>query len=189
MPMQQTRPIPLTPEAKRENARYLQVYEANLEQLKVVSLSILVWGPGPNRDSPIAEKRKDIRDELLLRGHNAMFSEDIPTRKNGLSQKSKEFAQAQAADLIIILVEDSAGALGEAHDFCNDPNLAPKTCVMVPRHYRKGYSGQGAFKDLEEAYGGIFWYGEGDIAICKVLTRAVRRAEALRNIRLRARTA
>ena len=61
-----------------------------------------------------------------------MFSEDLPIQTGNISEKSKEFAQARAAHLIIILVEDAPGALAEAHDFCNHPDIAPNVYVMIP---------------------------------------------------------
>jgi hypothetical protein len=114
-----------------------------------------------------------------------MFSEEISPKLKSLSLKSIEFSQAQAAHLIIILVEDSPGAVAEAHDFCNHPELAPKICVLIPRKYKKGYSAQGAIRDLENAYGGVYWYSDRDLTVCKVCARVVNRAEALRFLRYR----
>jgi hypothetical protein len=115
-----------------------------------------------------------------------MFSEDLGRAPTPTSQKTFEFAQAQSAHLILILVEDSPGALGEAHDFCNHPELAPKIFILIPSRYRKGYSAQGAIQDLENAYGGVFWYSEKDLTVCNVSTRAINRAEALRQLLFRA---
>src|SRR5215213_449981 len=124
-------PPPLTPEAEKERARFKAASETYLRSVQRIALSILVWGPDPNRDSVVARKRREIRDTLLGLGHNAMFSEDISPKSKHLSLKSLEFAQAQAAHLIIILLEDSPGAVAEAHDFCNHPEIAPKVCVLI----------------------------------------------------------
>jgi len=117
-----------------------------------------------------------------------MFSEDIglPTELGpsvSTSEKGKEFAQAIAADLVFVLLEDAPGALAEAHDFGNHPELASKMYVMIPRAYEEGYSARGAIKLLEDAYGNVFWYDPQDIESCKLLERAVARAEALRQLR------
>jgi hypothetical protein len=178
-------PEGLTPQGRKEWERFLAVYSANLKRAESISLSILVWGPDPQRDSPVSNKRKEIRDELNRLGHNAMFSENIPKDKSGISEKSKEFAEALAAHLIIILVEDSPGALAEAHDFCNHPDIAAKVLILVPRRYKKGYSARGAIKDLEDAHGGVVWYADGDLLVCKVCAHALRRAAALRHLRFR----
>ena len=149
-------PPGLTPAAQNERKRFEKEYRKFLKQRKKIALSILVWGQSPKRDSKAAAKRKAIRDKLIKRGHNAMFSEEIsgsPRKKPHLSEVVKEFAQAAVADLVIILPEDSAGALAEAHDFCGNPKLASKTLVLVPVAYAQGYSAQGAIADLENAYG------------------------------------
>lgn len=177
-------PIGLTEAARRENERFEARLNAFIREVREVSLSILVWGPNPQSSSPVAKKRIEIRDELMKLGHNARFSEDIraQTDELSLSEKAREFAQARAAHLIVILVEDAPGALAEAHDFGNDPEIAHKVCVMFPQKYRQGYSAQGAMKDLSDGYGGVYWYEEEDLEICKVRTRAVEWAEARRNI-------
>ena len=183
--MKTTLPNPLTPEAKREQERFLAAYNANLERAKCIALSILIWGPDPTHDSPVSRKRSEIRDRLIKWGHNAMFSEDIESNLIDLSEKSKEHAQALAAHLILILIEDSPGALAEAHDFCNDPEIAQKVFVLAPRRYKAGYSGKGALKDLNDAHGGVYWYTDNDLSVCQVCKAAVARAEALRQLRLR----
>jgi len=57
--------------------------------------------------------------------------------------------------------------------------------VMIPKKYRKGYSGKGAVRDLENGYGGVYWYGDTEIDDCDVLERALLRAEARRQIKAR----
>ncbi|MDA1054326.1 MAG: hypothetical protein O3C40_28100 [Planctomycetota bacterium] len=175
-------PPGLTKEAQEERKRFEEAYRAYLEEANKVALSVLVWGQNPMGKTRLANKRIQIRDELIELGHNAMFSEDIDLSVEGLSEKSKEFAQARAADLIVILLEDSPGALAETHDFCNHPEIGPKVYAMIPDKYEAGYSGRGAIKDLDEAYGGVYWYEEGEIQSCNVRTRAIARAEALRHI-------
>jgi hypothetical protein len=176
----------LTEAAKRKRAVFQEKYKAFMKNSRQTALTILVWGPNPQSDSPVANKRKEIVKELLKLGHHAAFSEEINGAEDGLSEKSKEFAQAHGADLIIILVEDAPGALAEAHDFCNVPKLAPNIYVMIPQKYKGGYSAQGAIKDLSDGYGGVYWYEDNELKICNILERAVRRAEARRQILFRA---
>jgi hypothetical protein len=183
---QRALPNGLTEHAKRERKRFEDAYEVLIEEVKKVSLTILVWGPNPESGSEVGQKRKKIRAELIRLGHNALFSEELDIHVGGISEKSKEFAQARAAHLIIVLVEEAPGALAETHDFCNDPNIAPNVFVMMPSKYRQGYSARGAIKDLQDAYGGVYWYKDGEIGRCTVLRRAVKRAEARRNILYRA---
>lgn len=176
-------PSGLNEAAQRERERFEAAYKAFLKEVQEVSLSVLVWGPNPQSDSPIARKRNEIRAELESLGHNAMFSEDLPVQTGNVSEKSKEFAQARAAHLIIILVEDAPGALAEAHDFCNHPDIAPNVYVMIPQKYQKGYSARGAIKDLSEGHGGVHWYKDEDLQVCNVRKQAVKRVEARRRMR------
>lgn len=180
--MEQGAATGLTEEARRARKRFMCGYRRMMREAKRVSLTVLVWGPSPDSKSPIAKKRVEIRDKLIELGHNAMFSEEVDGGESELSAKSKEFAQAKAADLIIILPEDAPGAIGEAHDFCEYPDIAPKVFVLVPKKYRQGYSGRGLFRDLEKGYGAVCWYGEGDMRSCEVLRRAVARVEARRQM-------
>jgi hypothetical protein len=176
-------PDGLNEAARRASTRFEAKYKAYMEDLRQkVALTILVWGPNLGSQSPVANKRKEIFQALQKLGHKAVFSENINVEVGNVSEKMKEFAQALAADLIIILLEDAPGALAEAHDFCNHPDLAPKIYVMIPRKYEGGYSAQGAIKDLDDGYGGVYWYAEEELEICNVRTKAVRRAEARRCI-------
>ena len=90
--------------------------------------------------------------------------------------------------MIIILVEDSPGALTEASDFCNHPDLAPKIYVMAPDVYKAGYAGQGTLKELDEGYGGVYWYQQGDVEACHLLTQALKRVTARRSMAYRHKT-
>ena len=185
----------ILPEPKTEAARQArrnfehQVGEQQKGELQI-AFNILVWGMSPDRDDPIAQKRKDIGTQLLKDGHNAMFSEDLShlNREPDLSETSKEFAQANAADLIIVLVEGAPGALAEVCDFCVRPDLAPKVYVMAPDSYKAGYAGQGALKELDEGYGGVYWYREEEVKACQVLTQACKRVWARRSIAYRHQT-
>lgn len=186
-PRRKKDPTPLTPEAVEARKRFDRKYESFLREAQKESLSILVWGQNPKRRTPPADKREEIRSKLRELGHNAMFSEEIPppngtTAAGQLSEKSKEFAQARAADLVIVLVEDAPGALAETHDFCNHPEIGPKTLIMIPEAYQNGYSAQGAIADAGNAFGNVYWYKPEDVTECNLLGEAVKKAEALRNI-------
>ena len=179
-------------ELKTEAARQARrVFDRRVEELlrreRQIALSILVWGMSPDEDAPIARKRQDIGNQLVEDGHNAMFSEDLADlgRDMNLSEASRELAQAQAADLIIVLVEGSPGALAEVCDFCVRPDIAHKVCVMVPEAYRTGYPGKGDLRDLDDGYRTVHWYSPQDVAACDLLTEACKRVQARRSIAYR----
>lgn len=183
---------PLVPEPKTGAARqarrdFDRRVEAQLKQERQVAFNILVWGMSPDRDAPIAKKRKDIGNQLIEDGHNAMFSEDLRNLGSALnlSEASRELAQAREADFIIVLVEGSPGALAEVCDFCVRPDVAHKVYIMAPHSYRDSYPGKGDLQDLDEGYGVVYWYGQQDVAVCKLLTQACTRVQARRSIAYR----
>lgn len=175
-------PAGLTPEAQRELERWDAERQALIAEIKKIPLRILVWGPGTASPNPVATKRVQIRDALLAEGFVAVFSEIWATAEPVLSQKTNELTQALTAHLIIILIEDSPGALAEMHDFSSHQDIVRIMYVMCPRRYESGYSAQGAGKVLDLAYGNVYWYEDGEITDCKVLTRALERANALREV-------
>ena len=175
-------PKGLTESAQRERERFEAATSALLEEVQNISLSVLVWGPSPQSDSPVARKRVEIRDMLISVGHNAMFSEDLSTQSSDYSEKTKEFAQARAAHLVIILVEGAPGALAEAHDFCSHHEIVNKVCVMIPKAYLEGYSAKGAIKLLNDGHGGVHWYEAEELEACDVRKHAMRFVAARREL-------
>ena len=183
---------PVLPEPKTEAARqarrdFDRRVEEQLKQEGQIAFSILVWGMSPDRNAPIARKRKDIGNQLIDDGHNAMFSEDLINLGHGLdlSEASRELAQAREADFIIVLVEGSPGALAEVCDFCVRPDIAHKVYIMAPYSYRDGYPGKGNLQDLDEGYGVVHWYEQQDVTACNLLTQARMRVQARRSIAYR----
>jgi hypothetical protein len=176
------KPVPRSRAAKKRQAQFAAKYAKYMAEANSVVLTVLVWGPSPAKDTPAARKRLEIRNELALLGHIPILSEDIPAAPSGLSEKSKELAQAKAADLIIILNENAPGALTEFHDFCEHPDIASKLLLLIPNDYKMGYSANGAVADFEAAFGLVYWYSERDLEICNVCRRAKMFTEARRNI-------
>lgn len=176
-------PDGLTPAARRARKEFYKAYSDNLKRKEQFALKILVWGPHFTDPGPVAQKRRDIRAALRAAGHFVAFSEEISHATGDdeiISLKYREFSQALAADLIVVLVEDSPGAIAEAHDFCNHPELATKFLIMFPSALRSGYSAQGAIRLIEEGFGGVHYYEPDEILECQVLSRAVACAEARR---------
>ena len=180
-------PEPKTEVARQARKRFERQVEEQQNKEQQIAFNILVWGMSPNRDVPMAQKRKDIGSQLIEDGHNAMFSEDLSSLSQDpdLSETSREFAQANAADLIIVLIEDSPDALAEVCDFCARPDLAPKVYIMVPDSYKTGYAGQGALKELDEGYGSVHWYRQEDVDACRILTQTCKRVKARRSMAYR----
>ena len=175
---------PKTEAARQAKREFERRVKEQIEKEQEIAFNILVWGASPDRDLSIARKREGIGNQLIQDGHNAMFSEDLANLDQGvgLSEASKEFAQARAADFIIVLIEDSTGALAEVCDLCVHPDIASKVYVMAPESYRAGYAGQGALRELDEGYGSVHWYRQEDVESCDVLTKACARVQARRSV-------
>jgi hypothetical protein len=148
---------------------------------------ILVWGPGMGAHDlygkRIFKKRQQIRDELRRRGHAAFFSEELEGRGDkGKSIKAIEFAQAQAADLIVVM-DASYGSVAEVHDFAPSRVVNFKMLVFIDESAKDGYSYRGALKDLDEAYDNVktFKYPE-DIVDCHLLGRILKKVDALQRL-------
>ena len=182
--MAKKRAIPegLTEAAKQSRKRFLEKRARFLKRRESIVLNVLVWGQHPKSTSEVGKKRREIRQELIKLGHYAAFSEEHAVEGAYISQKVDELAQAHAADVIIALVEDSLGGLGETHDFGPYTDIAPKFLVLAPTRYQDSYSGLGILQDLT-GYGKVYWYKPSDLKACRVLETAVRHVETIRNHR------
>ena len=181
---------PKTEAARQARRNFERGVEEQLRKEGQIAFSILVWGMSPDSDAPIARKRKEIGNQLIADGHNAMFSEDLTNLGSdlNLSETSRELAQAREAEFIIVLIEGSSGALAEVCDFCVRPDIAHKIYIMAPQSYRDGFPGKGDLRDLDEGYGVVHWYAQEDIVACDLLTQARRRVQARRSIAYRHQT-
>ena len=173
-------PEGLTEAARQTRARFLEERARFLKRRESISLSVLVWGQNPKFPSEVSKKRRQIRQELIELGHYVVFSEELAVEGAYVSQKVDELAQAHAADVIIALIEDAPGALGETHEFGPYPDIAPKFFVLAPTRYQQDYSGLGILRDLP-GYGRVHWYKPPDLKACRVLEAAVHHVEAIRN--------
>jgi hypothetical protein len=106
-----------------------------------IAVAVLIWGPSPADASPISNLRKELKAKLMERGHLAVFSEQIVSRKNGLSIKTQQRMHAQYFDLIVSL-PSSPGSIAEIHDFIGDPRLNKKMMIFLDNQFRRGYSNQ-----------------------------------------------
>src|SRR5437016_1229560 len=95
-------PPALTDAARQEAARFNERHERLLAPMRTVALSVLVWGKNPNAQTRMSKKRREIREALERRGHNAMFSEGIGCDDTFVSLQTDELAQAKAADRVFV---------------------------------------------------------------------------------------
>lgn len=169
-------PVARTPEAEDQLAIFKLRCDARLNTILQKPLNILVWGPGSKSPTPVYNKRVQIREELLKRKHNAMFSEEL-TKPNNIPTKLQELAQIQESDLAVVLIEDAPGALAEVHDFAGRYDTCPKLFILIPKKYQAGYSAKGAIQIVDRLFNGVYWYEENELVSCNVLTQVLERVK------------
>jgi hypothetical protein len=131
--------VPLSPEAQElANLTFPAIREILVRASKV-PVSILVWGPNPDSDHPVAQIRKELRNRLRKAGHAAFFSEELYDPSFKHSVRVQQIAQAQKVDLIISL-PDSPGSIAEIHDFAVDRRVNSRLLIFLNEAYLDGYS-------------------------------------------------
>ena len=155
------------------------MYDRLEARLASIQFRILVWGPTPTAASPAAGKRHDIRRGLVAKGHEALFSEDIPLppRAPGLPVDVWEMAQLGECQFVVN-VADSPGSLGEAHQFGLLTNN--RMLLWLPEAARRGFAGQGLARTRQAADGTTVYYKADDLASCVVSLLSVDWIEARR---------
>jgi hypothetical protein len=183
-------PPGLQPEAQIEMKRWHAEQQQLLKELLKEPLRILVWGPGKvtpgnkgqERKEVVVNKRIQIRDALINAGHAATFSEHWPSQQHDVSLKMWEYTQARTSHLIILLIEESPGGQGELHDFSLYEEVVAKLFVMFPVRYKNSYTALAIGNLLSNAFHNVYWYQDGDIEDCHVLSAAMNKASATREV-------
>lgn len=132
---------PLTPEAADLLSRIMPRIQERLAEVNRVPVSILLWGPGVNSDSPLAAVRAELRRRLREMGHAAFFSEELCDDGAGHSIRLQQLAQAQEFDLIVS-TPCTHGSVGEIHDFAADRRVHAKILIFINEEHVSGYSAQ-----------------------------------------------
>lgn len=184
-------PVSLRPDAQAVRDDYLARVSQRAEKAKHKPMNILVWGANPYKAVPLAHKRLEIRAELANMGHNPMFSEEIvealALADKSLSElpiKAHELAQAEEADYIVILMgPDAPGTSGEVHDFAPIFKIAQKMCILCPKSYAGGYTGD-VVRTLDSGFHNVYWYTPDELSNCDVLTQALQRVRGWMNVLL-----
>src|SRR5205823_5201549 len=118
-------------------------------------------GPSTRSTSSVAEKRRQIHKKLKAEKHQCWLSEEFTKRPRGISLRAYELAQAQQADMIVMLVEATAtGVIGEMHDFCSHRELLSKILLFYPKNMQHGYDAEGLVNELDKGFRIVQWYTE-----------------------------
>jgi hypothetical protein len=173
---------------------FLPRYKQLLASIDQTALTVLVWGPGPSVSkiggrrriapgSALYQKRVQIRGELRLKGITALFSEEVTAVATAgvHSLGAHELAQAEAADLIVVL-QCSVGSTAEVHDFGRLGNtIASKLLVFVDEQALAGYSYGALLKSMQERFNNIRSYKyPSDITECHLLGDVLKQVTLIR---------
>jgi hypothetical protein len=150
-----------------------------------------VFGPSPNSASPnqaisdLLDKRKQIRDHLVLLGHTAEFPEDLVNPTGSMPADNvwfQEIALIKDYDMIVLLVE-SPGSNNELGLLGCKPDLARKSQCFI----RAEYSGGLAYSVCEgvKTLGGDFhsFAYPTDITECHLLTKVEQQVQKIQVIK------
>ncbi len=178
----------MSPRARRYfEEEFIPRYRDLQAEIRRTPLVILIWGPGES-GGELYKKRLRIRDALRMKGHAAIFSEEVPGGAIDIpmSLKGQEFLQAHAADFVIV-IQASYGSVAEVHDFAEFRVIAFKLLIFIDEKAQDGYSYQGALKELRALYGNVETYQyPRDITECTLLDKVMQRVEVLQVTKWRA---
>ena len=151
---------PATSEAETETPIYDDLLEELHAEVKLITFTILVWGPSVHAKSVVAEKRRQIYDKLIADKHTCKFGEELK-RPPEVNLQALQLKHGRASDLIVLLVEATAtGAIGEMHDFCKHKELLAKMLIFYPEDMMNGYNWLGLVQGIATAFRNVEYYQE-----------------------------
>ncbi len=180
----------LSPAAQQRLQRFKTEYNQSLrDDLEAIALAVVVWGPGVDVDSPAAQKRWDIKEALVEKGHAPVFSEELDDEEDlqGLIETGeglllKALHQAKNADFLILLLDERATGVITELSICIRRDIAAKVFVMVPENFQNNFTYTGAITMIQGGNGAVQLYTHTDLEQCYVLTAVVKRVEARRRL-------
>jgi hypothetical protein len=131
--------IPLSREAAELINRIIPRLQERLAEVNRVPVSVLLWGPGIDSTSKLAEVRQELRRRLREDGHAAFYSEELCDPTTPHSLRIQQLAQAQEFDLIVS-TPCTPGSIGEIHDFAADRRVNSKILIFLNQEFLEGYS-------------------------------------------------
>ena len=145
------------------------------EQLRVVSLNVLIWGPGSG--DPGYQKRLQIRNALCshFMAANVWFSEEIESvpDKLDLSVHERELLSLAVADVCVVLAT-TPGSLAEIASFADGP-IRRKLLVLSPQ----GQEPKSLVATILEQTGNHMTYTVDEYSSCAVVQRVIARVRQI----------
>jgi hypothetical protein len=172
---------PLSPEATDLLARIRPKILADLDAVKRVPVSVLVWGPSPTAVDPVSETRRELWSNLRGHGHAAVFSEELYDPSCGVPIRIQQIAHAKEFDLIVSL-PDSPGSIAEVHDFANDRRAHAKLLIFLNSDYLDGYSSQ-SLQSLSSTRSCTICQYNGHSDLSSVLGQVLQEVQRIRDLK------
>ncbi len=169
-----------TPEAQNALARFERWRQSRLKRVMQTSLSIVVWCPTPEKDGPIAEKRKEIQRELHSLGHTlASYPPSAAHQPADISgEPGEDSNDLGAVELFLLVAEDDPTVIEQAVSVCENVDILPNVRAMIPRRYEFMIADE--LDELINLFQGVYWYEDNDVAASHLVKEARRYSEARR---------
>jgi hypothetical protein len=140
------------------NPEFLKRIREKRAEIANVPFFILVWGPAIDSGSLVAQKRKNIRDDLAANfgEGNVVFSENpnLQQLHDEVGDYAAEFLEAWAADAVIIIAE-SIGSIAETALYRR--LIAAKALVFVESREQPGFASEAYARLKTEAVAPEEW--------------------------------
>jgi hypothetical protein len=141
------------------------IYEKFRVVFAGVRLKILVWGPDPDSDNPVAKKRKEVRTALEKLGHRVFFSEELIFDKTyKVPANLQERVQVGEMDAVVCLASDF-GAMQEAQEFAKQ---AKEFLLWLSSGARGTYTDSGLAQQLRQAGRAPIIFEDRDLGSCAI---------------------
>lgn len=137
-----------------------------VNSIKKTSFKVLVWGPAPASNNPLAPKRVEIKKVLNELGHQAFFSEDLVVGGN-IPANVQEALQIQKFDVVINLAS-SFGSTGEAHELM--PYMKNRGLLWLHADAENAFAGNGLAKTFVASGGKVEFYNDDFVECCGIVS-------------------
>ncbi len=126
---------------------------------------ILIWGPTPDAENPLAKKREELRRELRRQGHHAYFSEELVKPGRGPTNVQEAY-QVLNIDLVINIA-GSLGSTGEAHELM--AGIGRSGLLWLNERAESAYAGTGLAQTMVYSGAKVEYYSDIFIKCCGLI--------------------
>jgi hypothetical protein len=167
-----------------EVQRYRQEVELRrrtiLDGIRRLPIAVLIWGSAPGANTLGSATRLKLRDDLILHGHIADFSEDLIDPTSDIGIQAQQLSHVEAYD-ITFSIPEGHGSVAEIHDFAKVPRIAHKIVTFLNRAHNGGYSNETLLELQSTVTCAVELYDQENLPGC-IVTSALGRITRLQEI-------